>query len=209
MAGCTRRGDRPRGVCMIRIDFHRLRFLIVEDNAHMRRIVRQLLHGFGSREIYEAEDGASGLEAFTTYNPDILITDWAMPIFDGIELTKTIRQPGGAPNPYVPIIMLSGHSEKKRVIEARDAGVTEFLTKPIAAKALYERILSVVLNPRPFIQTKSYFGPDRRRNLHSGYTGPERRKGKEGGKTIPVTPIEAGVQNKRRASDRTDGSMAS
>jgi two-component system, chemotaxis family, chemotaxis protein CheY len=206
--------DRPaRGVSMIRIDFHRLRFLIVEDNAHMRRIVRQLLHGFGSREIYEAEDGASGLEAFTTYNPDILITDWAMPIFDGIELTKTIRQPGGTPNPYVPIIMLSGHSEKKRVIEARDAGVTEFLTKPIAAKALYERILSVVLNPRPFIQTKSYFGPDRRRNQISNYTGPERRRGSTGGKTIPVTPLDAGMahKHKRRESDMgpADTNMAS
>ncbi|MCC6946459.1 MAG: response regulator [Bradyrhizobiaceae bacterium] len=178
---------------MIRIDFHRLRFLIVDDNAHMRRIVRQLLHGFGSREIYEAEDGAAGLEGFSAHNPDIVITDWAMPIFDGIELTKTIRQPGGNANPYIPIIMLSGHSEKRRVMEARDAGVTEFLAKPIAAKALYERILSVVLNPRPFIQTKDYFGPDRRRNVMSNYAGPERRKGADGGKVIQVMPIDASL----------------
>jgi CheY-like chemotaxis protein len=176
---------------MIRIDFHRLRFLVVDDNAHMRRIVRQLLHGFGSREIYEAEDGAAGLEGFTGHNPDIIITDWAMPIFDGIELTKTIRQPGGNANPFVPIIMLSGHSEKRRVVEARDAGITEFLAKPIAAKALYERILSIVLSPRPFIQTKNYFGPDRRRNVNTNYQGPERRKGAEGGKVISVTPLDA------------------
>jgi CheY-like chemotaxis protein len=184
---------------MIRIDFHRLRFLIVDDNAHMRRIVRQLLHGFGSREIYEAEDGASGLEGFTGHNPDILITDWAMPIFDGIELTKTIRQPGSNANPFVPIIMLSGHSEKRRVMEARDAGVTEFLAKPIAAKALYERVLSVVLNPRPFLQTKGYFGPDRRRNVMSNYAGPERRKGADGGTIIPVTALDA------RLKPRADG----
>ena len=181
---------------MIRLDFHRLRFLVVDDNAHMRRIVRQLLHGFGSREIYEAEDGAAGLESFTGHNPDIVITDWAMPIFDGIELTKTIRQPGGNANPFVPIIMLSGHSEKRRVMEARDSGITEFLAKPIAAKALYERILSVVLSPRPFIQTKSYFGPDRRRNVVSNYAGPERRKGSEGGKVIPVTPLDALLQDR-------------
>jgi two-component system chemotaxis response regulator CheY len=183
---------------MIRIDFHRLRFLVVDDNAHMRRIVRQLLHGFGSREIYEAEDGAAGLEAFTGHNPDIVITDWAMPIFDGIELTKTIRQPGGNANPFVPIIMLSGHSEKRRVMEARDSGITEFLAKPIAAKALYERILSVVLNPRPFIQTKSYFGPDRRRNVLSNYAGPERRKGADGGKVIPVQPLDATLAGRVR-----------
>jgi CheY-like chemotaxis protein len=183
---------------MIRLDFHRLRFLVVDDNAHMRRIVRQLLHGFGSREIYEAEDGASGLEAFNGHNPDIIITDWAMPIFDGIELTKTIRQPGANANPFVPIIMLSGHSEKRRVMEARDSGITEFLAKPISAKALYQRVLSVVLNPRPFIQTKSYFGPDRRRNVLSNYKGAERRKGSDGSKTIPVAPIEGLIADRSR-----------
>jgi len=87
-----------------------------------------------------------------------------------------IRQPGANANPYVPIIMLTGHSEKKRVVTARDAGVTEFLAKPISAKALYQRILNVVANPRPFIKTKNYFGPDRRRSVTSTYIGPERRK---------------------------------
>jgi hypothetical protein len=63
------------------------------------------------------------------------------------------------------------------VVSARDAGVTEFLAKPISAKALYQRILNVVANPRPFIRTKTYFGPDRRRNVNPNYVGPERRKG--------------------------------
>jgi two-component system, chemotaxis family, chemotaxis protein CheY len=162
---------------MVRIDFNRLRFLVIDDNAHMRRILRTLLHGFGTREVYEAEDGAAGLEAFTHYSPDIVITDWAMPIFDGLELTQMIRQPDSTSNPYVPIIMLTGHSEKKRVIAARDSGVTEFLAKPISAKGLYQRILNVVANPRFFIKTKTYFGPDRRRNTAASYAGPERRKG--------------------------------
>ena len=162
---------------MYRIDFNKLRFLICDDNPHMRRILRTLLHSFGAREAYEAEDGATALEMYTHYVPDIVITDWAMPIFDGLELTQMIRQPGANANPYVPIIMLTGHSEKKRVISARDAGVTEFLAKPISAKALYQRILNVVANPRPFIKTKTYFGPDRRRNVNSNYVGPERRKG--------------------------------
>ena len=162
---------------MVRIDFSRLRFLVVDDNAHMRRIVRTLLHGFGAREVHEAEDGAAGLEAFTNYVPDIIITDWAMPIFDGLELTQMVRQPGANANPYVAIIMLTGHSEKRRVMSARDAGVTEFLAKPISAKGLYHRIVNVVANPRPFVKTKTYFGPDRRRSITSNYVGPERRKG--------------------------------
>jgi two-component system chemotaxis response regulator CheY len=162
---------------MVRINFNRLRFLVVDDNAHMRRILRTLLHSLGTREVHEAEDGAAGLEAFTHYMPDIVLTDWTMPIFDGIELAQMIRQPGANANPYVPIIMLSGHSEKKRVVSARDAGITEFLVKPISAKALYERILNVVANPRPFIKTKTYFGPDRRRNVNPNYVGDERRRG--------------------------------
>jgi len=162
---------------MVRINFNRLRFLVIDDNAHMRRILRTLLHGFGARDVYEAEDGAGGLESFTHYMPDVVLTDWAMPIFDGLELAQMIRQPGANANPYVPIIMLTGHSEKKRVVAARDAGITEFLAKPISAKALYERILNVVANPRPFIKTKTYFGPDRRRSANQPYIGPERRKG--------------------------------
>ena len=162
---------------MFRIDFNKLRFLVCDDNPHMRRILRTLLHSFGAREVYEAEDGATALEMYSHYVPDIVITDWAMPIFDGLELAQMIRQPGANANPFVPIIMLTGHSEKRRVVAARDAGVTEFLAKPISAKALYERIVNVVANPRPFIKTATYFGPDRRRLSNPSYIGPERRRG--------------------------------
>jgi CheY-like chemotaxis protein len=93
---------------MVRIEFNRLRFLLVDDNAYMRRILRTLLHGFGVREVYEAEDGAAGLEAFSHHMPDIIIADWVMPIIDGLELTQMIRQPGANANPYVSIIMLTG-----------------------------------------------------------------------------------------------------
>jgi CheY-like chemotaxis protein len=168
---------RHLGLRMFIIDFNKLRFLVCDDNAHMRRILRTLLHSFGAREVYEAEDGATALEMYSHYVPDIVITDWSMPIFDGLELAQMIRQPDSAGNPYAPIIMLTGHSEKRRVMIARDAGVTEFLAKPISAKGLYQRILNVVANPRPFIKTKNYFGPDRRRNTNNAYIGVERRSG--------------------------------
>jgi FixJ family two-component response regulator len=72
--------------------------------------------------------------------------------------------------------MITGHAEKKRVLAARDAGVSEFLVKPITAKALHSRVLSAVAKPRPFIRTAQYFGPDRRRHADKAHTGPERRK---------------------------------
>ena len=162
---------------MIRIEFDKLRFLVIDDSVHMRRILRTLLLGFGVREVHEANDGATGLDAFNAYAPDIVIMDWAMPMLDGLELAQLIRQPEGNASPFTPIIMLTAHSERRRVTAARDAGVTEFMVKPISAAALHHRIVNVIANPRRFIRTKNYFGPDRRRNNASGYTGPERRKG--------------------------------
>ena len=164
---------------MFRIDFNKLRFLVCDDNPHMRRILRTLLHSFGAREVYESEDGATALEMYSHYAPDIVIADWAMPIFDGLELAQMIRQPESKGNPFAPIIMLTGafrqaprhHGARRRRHRiSRQADVGQG-----AVSARDE----VVANPRPFIKTKNYFGPDRRRNPTSAYIGPERRTGGE------------------------------
>src|SRR5690242_5132138 len=96
----------------VMVDFSRLRFLIVDDNAFMRRLVRSLLTGFGARHVEEAEDGAGGIEAVRTMKPDIAIIDWEMPVMDGIELTHNIRLLPPEANPFLPIIMMTGHTEK-------------------------------------------------------------------------------------------------
>jgi CheY-like chemotaxis protein len=167
---------RPPSSAGMKVDFSRIRFLLVDDNIYMRRMLRSLLTGFDARIIHEAEDGAAGLEAIRIQMPDIVIADWEMPMLDGIEMTRFVRQSATSVNPFLPIIMMTGHAEKKRVLTARDAGVTEFLVKPISAHALYNRVLNIVANPRPFVRTKSYFGPDRRRMTKDGYRGPERRR---------------------------------
>jgi two-component system, chemotaxis family, chemotaxis protein CheY len=139
------------------IDFNLLRFLVIDDNALARRVVRTLLHGFGTSEVYEADDGATGLEAVIHFVPDIVIADWVMPNLDGLELTRVIRQSGLNADPYVPIIMLSGYSEPARIAKALDAGVTQFLTKPISVQALYDAILTVVANPIAFHRDRELF----------------------------------------------------
>lgn len=164
----------------MRVDVSRLRFLIIDDNPYVRRIIRVLLHGYGAREVLEAEDGAAGLESFSQFNPDIVIVDWEMPILDGIEVVKLIRQPNSSRNAFVPIIMCTAHSEMRRVVQARDAGVTEFLAKPISASSLRDRIETVIMNPRPFVDSPSFFGPDRRRSQRKIYKGPDRRAGRDG-----------------------------
>jgi CheY-like chemotaxis protein len=151
-----------------------LKALIVEDNAHMRALLRSLLQALGIRNIHESEDGAAGFAELCARNPDIVLTDLSMAPTDGIAFTRQIRK-GGSPNPYVPIIMVTGHTERARVEAARDAGVTEFLAKPITVQNLMSRLTEIVDRPRPFVKCDTYFGPERRRRKLDSYTGPWRR----------------------------------
>jgi len=153
----------------------KVKFLIVEDNSFMRTIIRRVLAALEVGEAVEATDGADALKILKTYAPDIIITDWAMDPVDGIELTRMLRTNADSPNPYVPIIMLSAHSEANKIVEARDAGVNEFVVKPISVNTLFSRIQAVIERPRPFVRIPGYFGPDRRRrNTRIGE--PDRRK---------------------------------
>ena len=167
-------GFYSKRIEMGHIAFNKLSFLVVDDNMHMRNILRTLLMSFGSRTIYEAENGEDGIESVISNEPHIVITDWVMPVSDGAELVRLIRNPDGGAYAFTPIIMLTAYSERRRVIEARDLGVHEFMCKPVSAKALYQRIYTIVTNPRPFLRTKTYFGPDRRRGTDPDRTGADR-----------------------------------
>ena len=103
--------------------------------------------------------------------------------FDGIELTKKIRTDPRSPNPYVPIILMTGYSAQIRVMQARDTGVTEFLVKPFTAQDLYTRIEQVIEKPRQFVDTGEFFGPDRRRRVVKDYEGPFRREEEDSDKS--------------------------
>ena len=160
-------------------NLERLNFLIVDDNKHMRALVKTILLALGVKNTVEADDGAGAFKELRHFPADIIICDWNMEPLDGLDFTKMVRTAGDSPNPFVPIIMLTGHTEMNRVVEARDAGVHEFLAKPISARSLYSRIRAIIERPRPFIRTKGafgYFGPDRRRQQMPSYMGPERRK---------------------------------
>ena len=150
-----------------------LKVLIVDDNPHMRALLRALLTSLGTRTLYEAPDGQSGLMIFREKKCDLILCDLSMKPMDGLAFTREVR---GSANPYVPIVMVSGYTEKHRVVAARDAGVTEFLAKPVTPQSLYSRIAEIVERPRPFIRCPTYFGPDRRRKQAENYAGPWRRQ---------------------------------
>ena len=107
-------------------------------------------------------------------NPDIVVLDWVMDGMSGIDLVKMIRTHPHSPNPFVPVIMLTGHTQADRVETARDAGINEFLAKPVSVNGMMSRLVSVIEQPRPFVRTSLYFGPCRRRRGEE-YKGPERR----------------------------------
>ena len=156
--------------------FDDVRILVVEDNQPMLEIIKSLLSTFGVGEIYGARDGDSGFKSYCHYRPDIVITDWMMKPVDGISLARMIRNDPKSPNIYVPIILMTGFSEKRRVIQARDAGITEFLVKPFTARDLFKRITQIIERPRQFVKSEDFFGPDRRRKTTDEYNGPLRRE---------------------------------
>jgi len=152
-----------------------LKILLVDDNHHMRVLLTEILRAIGVKHIFEASDGAQGLQMMKSHDVDIIMTDLSMQPLDGIDFTRLIRRSKDSPNQMCPVIMITGHSTLQRVHEARDAGVNEFLAKPLTARGVIERLSQVVENPRPYVRTGSYFGPDRRRRADPNFTGPWRR----------------------------------
>jgi CheY-like chemotaxis protein len=102
--------------------------LVIDDNQYMRKVIRNILLGIGVKNVHEAVDGISGLEAIRMLAPNLVILDWEMPLLNGAELVRIVRSPGNFPVPDVPIIMLTGHVQRWRVVEAANLGVNENAT---------------------------------------------------------------------------------
>jgi two-component system chemotaxis response regulator CheY len=136
-----------------------LQVLVVDDSPFMRAIVRGLLNSIGVKNVIEAADGIAALEKIREETPDIVILDWEMPLLNGPEVVRIVRSPGVFPTPDLPIIMLTAHGEQWRIMESVKLGVNEFLCKPVSAKALFERLISILLKPRASVQLGKYYGP--------------------------------------------------
>ncbi len=156
-------------------DFKNLRVLVVDDCKFMRGILERMLDALGVGYIRVASDGIDAWDFLTSDDYDLLVTDWEMEPEDGATLVHRIRFDPDSPSRYIPVIMLTGYTEKAKVLSARDIGITEFLAKPLAARSLHARIVNIVENPRPFVRTSSFFGPCRRRLNLPSFDGPDRR----------------------------------
>ena len=165
---------------MADLDLEQVAVLIVEDNLHFRTLIRTILQALGFEDIEEARDGAEALEVLSSFEADLAIVDWKMDGVDGLECVRRIRSEPVEVTKFLPIIMITGYTEESLAKQARDAGANDFLGKPISAKSLMSRIVSVLEDDRPFIKSEDFFGPDRRRK-DGEFDGEDRRvkRGKE------------------------------
>lgn len=152
-----------RGI-MENYDFSGLTGLVVDDSRFMRQCLEHLLRALGVGNVLTAQNGFEAYDQCCRHNPDFVFTDWDMDFQDGPTFVKRIRTDPESPNPFMPVIMLTGYAEHRRVLQARDFGVTEFIVKPISAAVVYKRLVALVDSPRPFVNSGTgYFGPCRRR----------------------------------------------
>ena len=149
--------------------------VVVEDNVHIMHLLAEILRGLSVSQVEQFTNAPDALSFLREKTVDLVITDHQMDILSGIEFVHLLRNDKDSPDRFVPIIMVTGYGDVETVKEARDAGVNEFVVKPLTAKALYQRILEIINRPRPFVRSATFFGPDRRRRALP-VVGPDRRR---------------------------------
>jgi two-component system chemotaxis response regulator CheY len=152
----------------------KLHVLVVDDHKGMREIIWTILNGLGVGQIAQAADAATAVKLMRQTRFDAILIDWMLEGRDGLQLARYIRKLPDKQNPFVPIVLVTGYAEYERVVEARDAGVTEFLVKPLTALAVAQRLETIIHHPRSFVRAEGYVGPDRRRRART-IDGPDRR----------------------------------
>jgi two-component system chemotaxis response regulator CheY len=115
--------------------------LVVDDAATMRRIVKGLLRELGIKNIREAENGSTALDELRKKKADLVVSDWNMPIMNGLDLLRAIRQDNDLKS--TPVLMVTAEAKKENIVEALQAGVSNYIVKPFNAKTLEEKLSKI------------------------------------------------------------------
>ena len=153
-----------------------LSFLVCDNDVNMCSMVVSMLRTLGVKRLRKANDGDEAMKMLLDNPPDIFICEWDIGSMSGVDLANEIRKDESNPARMTAIIFLTAHTQMGQVTEARDAGITEYLAKPVSAETLYSRICSVIMNPRAFIVAETFVGPDRRRQHDPYKVGMSRRE---------------------------------
>jgi two-component system, chemotaxis family, chemotaxis protein CheY len=172
-------------------------FLLADSNAYFSRIVVGLLRGFGANSLAEVRNSYDAIRTLNAQKVDILLCDDKLPPHGGLQVTHAIRRKANNENRNVPILIMAGDTRESIIKIARDAGANMVIAKPLSPTSLYDRLTWIAFNPRQFIDTPTYYGPDRRFKIEGYPGGVGRRKGdkdqpvaKQSGPAMAQTEID-------------------
>lgn len=154
-------------------------FLVADANPYFSRIVVGLLRSFGASSIAEVRNSFDAIRTLNAQKVDILLCDDKLPPHGGLQVTHAIRRKADNENRTVPILIMAGDTRESLIKIARDAGANMVIAKPLSPSSLYDRLSWIAFNPRQFVETQTYYGPDRRFKIEGYPGGVGRRKGDE------------------------------
>ncbi len=159
-------------------DLSSINVLIIDDHKFSLSLVHAVLRSLRVHEIVVAEDPKKALKLSNSVSPDLIFCDYAMSPMTGLEFMRDVRGGRSHWDYRMPIVMLTSYTENTRVMQARDAGASYYLSKPFSALSVYKRIVQIIERPKPFVKVKNFIGPDRRRRREAEIlTGKDRRWG--------------------------------
>jgi two-component system, chemotaxis family, chemotaxis protein CheY len=159
------------------INFRDLVILIADPSPYLCMLVHGILRGFGANKVIEVRHSFGVLETLIGQKVDILLCDSRLPPHGGLSLTRAIRRNTENENRTMPILIMSSDTREATVKSARDVGANMVVSKPMSPASLYDRLAWVAFNPRQFVDSDGYFGPDRRFKIEGYPGGVGRRKG--------------------------------
>lgn len=158
-----------------RYQFQHTNILLVDPDRYIAQAIMQNLRVLGFTRVTHVGQAQQASKVLETMPINFMVTEWELPDKSGIDMVHEIRTSHTSPNRLLPIIMLTGRGELPDVRKSRDTGITEFVVKPFSPQTLYSRIEQMVDNPRGFVLSENYTGPERRRRVEPPYGVGERR----------------------------------
>jgi CheY-like chemotaxis protein len=158
------------------INLRDLLILVAEPSPQVCLLIHSMLRGFGANKVMDVRDTPGLLQILSGQKIDILLCDAGLPPHGGFSLTRAIRRNAENENRTMPILIMTSDTREKPIKLARDAGANMVISKPMSPGSLYDRLSWVAFNPRQFVDTETYFGPDRRFKTEGYPGGVGRRK---------------------------------
>ena len=159
------------------MNLRELAILVADPSSHMSMLIHSMLRGFGATKVMDVRSSVGVLQTLTEQRIDLMICDMLLPPHGGLPLTRAIRNKQNNENRTIPILLMSSDSRETTIKQSRDAGANMVIAKPISPSSLYDRLTWIAFTPRKFVDTPSYFGPDRRFKIEGYPGGVGRRKG--------------------------------